>query len=186
MEEEQTWARRQERARMNLKSFEFAAAVRTGKALMPKDRADLEQFRVNAPVRINKAVAPSLAGLIVRVIASTVKRAIKSVAAKTAALDTKALIAGAVVGETISQVVDGDLPDFVKDAGAGAKALMRESGERFGIGGSEEQQSMLRLLQPSTVAVYLGSKLLTVVSSEVAKIMLEGMKRNMRNRIRVR
>ncbi len=183
------WARRQERAQMNLRSIQFANAVRVGKAASPKEINDLVE-RINAPVRIQKGVAPSLAGLAVRVTLLAARKA-KYFAAKAllkakGGLDTKSLIAGAVVGEALSQAMDDDLPDLVTGAGSNAKALMRASGERFGIGGSSEQQAMLRFLQPTTVAVYLGAKLLTVVSAEVAAIMLEGMKRNMRNRIRVR
>jgi len=178
------WARRQERARANRKAISFANAVRVGTQLDPKLRSDLERA-VAAPVRIQKAVAPSLASLAARVLLLARKKVYLRAVAMLKKVNTSSVIAGAVLGEAISQAVEGEqeIPRLAGEAGEAVADLIRGSGESFGIGGSDE--AVLSYLTPRKVAMYIGRRLLTVVREEAAQMVLDGMKRGMRDRIRV-
>ncbi len=89
------------------------------------------------------------------------------------------------VAEFMTEMILGvprELNELAGEAGDAVAQLIKGSGESLGT----QALPFVRALQPGSVAMYLGSQLLTVVAREVAAIMLAGMKRNMRARIRVR
>lgn len=183
---ENTWERRQARAAANLRAISYATAVRTKQVLPPREMRDLEyQILAAAPVRVQKAVAPTLAGLVTRVIMLAVRATIGKTGEIVKKVNVSSLIAGAALGEAVSQAMDNEpaIPRVMEDAGEQVAKLIRGSGESIGLGGDD---AVLSYLAPRKVAIYLGRRLLTVVREEVAQMMLDGMKRGMRDRMRVR
>jgi len=71
-----------------------------------------------------------------------------------------------------------------REAGGNATAILMEfTGETNGV---ERNDSLLKALTEDQVAIYEGRRLLTSVPAEIAEAMLAGMKRNIRQRMRVR
>lgn len=139
-----------------------------------------------APVKAPKSGGVACIGcLAARMLALALARGLKAIKGVVRPVPVAAVITGAVMGEALEGTIQALLPNMVKSAGGAAKEMVLKSGESFGLFGGSAGDAM-RMLQPQTVAMYLGSQLLTVVSKEVAAIMLAGMKRNMRDRIRVR
>jgi len=87
-----------------------------------------------------------------------------------------------VVAQEILLGVPRELNQVAADAGASVAEMIKGTGESFGA----QVHPFVKALMPKTVAIYLGSQLLTVVASAVAAEMLAGMKRSIRDRVRVR
>jgi len=89
------------------------------------------------------------------------------------------------VGDFLIEMIIGvprELNEVAGSAGDAVAALIKGSGEGIGT----QVHPFVRAVQPRTVAIYLASQLLTVVSSAVAAEMLAGMKRRIRDKVRVR
>jgi len=178
------WQRRQERARTNLRNLSFANSVRSKQATLHAAQAALIKLRVLAPIKIMKGSGPGTWTLALRVAMAAVRSAKRRVLGKAKDLPVTALITGAALGEVVSEVFDDDIPVLAQQAPAAAKEIIRATGETFGL--QAGVQDLVQALQVRMVAVYLGKRLLTAVRVEVAELLLNGMKRNTRDRVRVR
>jgi len=184
------WQRRQERAALNLKAIGFANAVRIRLsenkrlALITQAEAALRKIKVAAPVKVMKGTGPGTFTLAVRVAMAAVRGARTRVLGKVKELPITALVTGAALGEIVSEVFDADLPEAMPEVPPVVKEIIRATGETFGL--HMGVQEMMQGLKPRIVAVYLGKRLLAALKVEVAELLLKGMKRNTRDRVRVR